>query len=113
MTPLEEIRARDALLHYCATCRRRVYDLEDETDTHNYTVEQCDQMLRKSAIKGGRTREPDPETGHLCGTPSEHHPFVEGDIPGYEQAERDRRWLLQAYDSLSEDKWPDRGPTIR
>lgn len=90
---LDAIRARDAAVHFCATCGDRVWPGE-QANAHAYTVDQCEEMLRSAARKAGRERHPDPDTGRLCWDPSAHHPFVEGPIPEYEQELRDRRALL-------------------
>lgn len=104
---LEAIKARDAELHYCRTCGNRIYVLGDEGDAHFFSVEECDRRLRlasKEAVKAGRrARQFDEGTGHLCWTPQDHHPFLEGPIPDYERAERDRRLLLGVYMEANEN----------
>ena len=84
MSELDAIRERDAELHYCATCGNRVYSLTAD-EPHTFTVEECDRRL------AGKREMVD---GHYCWSPEMHHPFVEGEIPDYEDAARDRRYLL-------------------
>lgn len=104
---LEAIKARDAELHYCRTCGKRVYKLGDTEDIHFYDVEECDRRLAEASdiavAEGKPARTMDPDTGHLCWTPKDHHPFLEGPIPDYERAERDRRLLLGVYLENQED----------
>jgi hypothetical protein len=102
VTTLEEIKARDAELHYCATCHESRYP----DDRHSYTVEECDARLAADAAAVGKPRHPDPETGHLCWLPQDHHPFVEGDIPEYTYdpfAAADRRFLLSYIEGLTKE----------
>ena len=87
MSELDEIRKRDAEFHYCATCGQRVYRLDDPDSPHNITVEQCEAYLSRSSKR-------ERIDGRLCWNPEDHHPFVEGEIPDYEQEARDRRYLL-------------------
>ena len=98
MSSLVDIRKRDAELHYCATCGNRVYSLTDDSEPHNFTIEECDRRLRNAGKKQGTPREP--RDGHLCWTPEDHHPFAEGAIPDYKEAARDRRDLLAVVDDL-------------
>lgn len=69
---LAAIIKRDAETRYCGKCGNRRYP--DSDDYHDRTAAEC---------RGGK-----------CLSPEDHHPFVDGDIPPYEQAARDRRYLL-------------------
>lgn len=103
---LEAIKARDADLHYCRTCGNRVYDIGDEDDAHFKSLERCNFLLaegNKGRVAAGKLpREPGGD-GNLCWHPEEHHPFLEGPIPDYERAERDRRLLLGVYMEANEN----------
>lgn len=124
-TVLDAIRARDAELRYCATCRSRVYfnQAGQIEGPHDTTVEECEAALEAQAQADGtdlakrrykfypedspeRVRDKMANLGPkmLCWTASDHHPFVEDTsdeaIPDYEQEARDRRVLLRLIDSL-------------
>lgn len=95
---LDQIRARDAELHYC-TCGTKVELPMLKGDPHLVTVEQCEAIL----AKGDRPPAPAEDIERygygprgLCWNAADHHPFVEGEP--YDQTEIDRRWLLRYID---------------
>ena len=71
---LSEARRHDAALHYCRTCGNRYYD-DAKGDVHDRPASEC--------RDGG------------CLAPEDHHPFVEGPLPDYEEAAIDRRNLVR------------------